>query len=292
MREWSGDPSWSAVATVEATENIQVRHMEAEKGMQVAQNRTGAHGPQLHLKVESLSHFPETDVADGGVEQEGTIARLGTASLAPDGHQYALKVRREGSERQLEDTQVNPPMAGVGTGMRPLHTTSLDSESLSSSGSCKQDEEQEKNRQLDAMSRMLQSNEQWVSTREQASEATAAPCNAQDSRYVQLDLTAQVEALQKQLLLARQETDSLQLKLHLSSQLLLDRSRQVPLPPLLSRSLSRFRSRSRSRSRSRHLSRTRSLSLSHSFSLARSLARSLSRALSLSVCLFFSSLGC
>jgi len=180
--------------------------MEAEKGMQVAQNRTGAHGPQFHLgaKVESLSQFPKTDVADGGVEQEGTIARLGTASLAPDGHQYALKVRREGSERQLEDTQVNPPMAGVGTGMRPLHTTSLDSESLSSSGSCKQDEEQEENRQLDAMSRMLQSNEQWVSTREQASEATAAPCNAQDSRYVQLDLTAQVEALQKQLLLARQ----------------------------------------------------------------------------------------
>ena len=204
MREWSADPS--AVATVEATENIQVRHGEAKKGMQVAQNRIAAHGPQFHLgaKVESLSQFPETDVADGGVEQEGTIARLGTASLAPDGHQYALKVRREGSERQLEDTQVNPLLTEAGTGMRPLHTKSPDSESLSAGGSCTQDEEQEKSRQFDAQSRMLHCNEQLASTREQASEATAAPCNAQDSRYVQLDLTAQVEALQKQLLLARQ----------------------------------------------------------------------------------------
>jgi hypothetical protein len=255
--------------------------------MQVAQNRIAAHGPQFHLgaKVESLSQFPETDVADGGVEQEDTIARLGAASLAPDRHQNYLKVRREGDEQQFEDTQVHPLLTEAGTGIRPLHTTSPDSESLSAGGSCKQDEEQEKNRQRDALSRMLRSNEQWSSTREQTSEAIAAPCNAQDSRHVQLDHTGQVEALQNQLLLARQEIDSLQHKLHLSSQLLLDRSRLVPPPPPPPRSLSR--------SLSLFLSLSPFLLISLSRSLARSpsRSRSLARALSLwaSVCF---SLGC
>ena len=53
---------------------------------------------------------------------------------------------------------------------------------------------------------------------------------ADDCKLVR-QLKSEVEGLQEELLLARRDADALQQKLHLSSQLLLDRSRQATLNP-------------------------------------------------------------
>ena len=51
------------------------------------------------------------------------------------------------------------------------------------------------------------------------------------SKKLVRQLKSEVEGLQEELLLARRDADALQQKLHLSSQLLLDRSRQATLNP-------------------------------------------------------------